>query len=1021
MAGNATDILERWTGTAPRTAVVPPSDPFAAILCPELQDVLEASAIAAAKRGEPPETQIVVFGGGSGRTIQAAPRPRSLLRSQWEEIFSTLGIERLIACGGTPVAETALSAARATGLATVFVPLTNRDLTVAPGLCDEVWADNSWARRLLSDAGYHEVIVLRQSPRAEAPETDPAAQAVCIPPVAPEHLDMLTASEVFVRLAEDLQGRLIWVLHPSADARLVSNLLGTAANGAVEIVLAEGIKEWEDSLRHSRTLLLPLAQPLRTAWARWAVLLEGRTCVISGIDSEDANTLLRESGARVLDGSPGVTELLEAVEEALAASGERRDSRSISRKPPETPVLSLTLERAAHAAANSYGEPAPEAVQQSSRGGNLLPLVSVIIPTRNRLHLLPEALASVIHQTFPNLEILVVNDGGEPIDGILQFFEDIEVSNGRRIRKLNLNQTAGAAAARNAGLEAAEGEVIAYLDDDDIFYPTHIASLLEAMLRSGATAAYSDYLVSKWRRDRRGNFRLVGKAVAANRSLSFSEILEADRIPASALLHEKAVLAETGGFDESLEAHSTWDLLIRIAAVGSLLHVPQQTCEVRTHEGEPSITKGPGSRERALRSRLRMRLKHLARLRCHPRIAQAWDREIAESVSKNLRGPRKTKRVLANDRLLIDTAAAVTAAVPAPGKPKVGFCTSVPPSHREAYRLAAPLEVLREQGSVDVRWAGRPGETDWEWIEASDLVIAEASFLGTPDGDRLIERARSNSLQLVVDLCEDPYEVREGTSAAARYGGSTARVLAGIDEATVLVASSDHLRRSLEAHTTTPVATIEETIDPGLFSADGSRMAWGSEMPAKIVMAYAGTPLSSEEIRPILLDLTEALKHNKAGLGLLLWGISLEEFRGHPQVAQVPVAVEDYSKFSLLLARLPVSFALLPVASTPLARSRSDRRWLEWSAAGVPCLCSRTPCYESVADGKTGWLVEEEPGAWSKAIARLLTEPDEVARVGGAAREWVTQERDLSQAASKWWSLMGWVLEGTRNRKQSAA
>lgn len=94
-------------------------------------------------------------------------------------------------------------------------------------------------------------------------------------------------------------------------------------------------------------------------------------------------------------------------------------------------------------------------------------LVSVIIPSHNRpMHIL-QAVTSVLQQTYPHLEVIVVDDGSsKPI--ALPFADP-------RVRLLRNETARGVAAARNQGLQAAQGEYLCFLDDDDVYYPDKLA------------------------------------------------------------------------------------------------------------------------------------------------------------------------------------------------------------------------------------------------------------------------------------------------------------------------------------------------------------------------------------------------------------------------------------------------------------------------------------------------------------------------------------------------------------------
>lgn len=132
------------------------------------------------------------------------------------------------------------------------------------------------------------------------------------------------------------------------------------------------------------------------------------------------------------------------------------------------------------------------------------PLVSVIIPAFNRARFLRDrALASVLRQTYANWEVIVVGDG--PRNGRLH--ELVESYGDRRMRYTEIPRPeygamspdelwhAAGAAARNHGLALAQGEVIAPLDDDDEFFPDHLAQSVAAIARGGADFVYGNVTV----------------------------------------------------------------------------------------------------------------------------------------------------------------------------------------------------------------------------------------------------------------------------------------------------------------------------------------------------------------------------------------------------------------------------------------------------------------------------------------------------------------------------------------------
>ena len=109
-----------------------------------------------------------------------------------------------------------------------------------------------------------------------------------------------------------------------------------------------------------------------------------------------------------------------------------------------------------------------------------VPRVSLLTCTYNRRQYLPSALRCSVRQTWPNLQIIVVNDGGESVRDIVESFHD------PRIVLIDREDNRGKAASLNEAIALADGKYIAYLDDDDIHYPDHIETLRAQALRQVA-------------------------------------------------------------------------------------------------------------------------------------------------------------------------------------------------------------------------------------------------------------------------------------------------------------------------------------------------------------------------------------------------------------------------------------------------------------------------------------------------------------------------------------------------------
>jgi glycosyltransferase involved in cell wall biosynthesis len=199
--------------------------------------------------------------------------------------------------------------------------------------------------------------------------------------------------------------------------------------------------------------------------------------------------------------------------------------------------------------------------------------VTVYIPTRNRVGLLREALASVEAQTYPDIEIIVVDDASD--DGTADFL----AGHASRFpfRRIRHDAPRGANAARNAAIREASGRFVTGLDDDDRFHPDRIRRLLDAWDDRWSMVTSDDILTTasgdvRWRKQR---------------VISADDLLVRNRIGNQALTLRERVMA-VGMFDESLTAAQDHDLWIRLShRFGDALAVPEALQTVRaTHAGD---------------------------------------------------------------------------------------------------------------------------------------------------------------------------------------------------------------------------------------------------------------------------------------------------------------------------------------------------------------------------------------------------------------------------------------------------
>jgi glycosyltransferase involved in cell wall biosynthesis len=195
-----------------------------------------------------------------------------------------------------------------------------------------------------------------------------------------------------------------------------------------------------------------------------------------------------------------------------------------------------------------------------------VPEITVIIPTLDRVAMLRRALASALAQEAVDLEVVVVDDGSS--DGTS---EAVAALADPRVRVVRHERPQGVARARNAGLEAARGEWVAFLDDDDLWAPRKLCEQLAAARAAGAGMAFSAAIVI----DDGGASPGIDPAPDTGDLLR--ELLRHNFIPGgcSNTIARTALVREAGGFDDRLSMLADWDLWIRLAERTGAAACPQ--------------------------------------------------------------------------------------------------------------------------------------------------------------------------------------------------------------------------------------------------------------------------------------------------------------------------------------------------------------------------------------------------------------------------------------------------------------
>jgi len=254
-----------------------------------------------------------------------------------------------------------------------------------------------------------------------------------------------------------------------------------------------------------------------------------------------------------------------------------------------------------------------------------LPLVSVYIPTHNRADILSNAVESVQAQSYPNIEIMIVDDGST--DSTPAILKQLS-SKYENVIHHRFDIPKGACAARNQAINMSSGKFVTGLDDDDRFLPHRISDLV-SRYEEGISLISSSYSIYDGQQ-RREDF-------PKKQTITLADIKEKNHIGNQAMILRRRVL-EVGGFDSNLKAWQDYDLWFRlIHKYGPAKTINNYSYEVNVDTNRTRIS----TSSNAYIGFQQFIEKHKALLnkkqRFHQEVNDLYNRKVSLSLLKSLK------------------------------------------------------------------------------------------------------------------------------------------------------------------------------------------------------------------------------------------------------------------------------------------------------------------------------------------------------------------------------------------------
>lgn len=218
------------------------------------------------------------------------------------------------------------------------------------------------------------------------------------------------------------------------------------------------------------------------------------------------------------------------------------------------------------------------------------PLVTIVIPTHNRLRLVHQAIASVVAQTYTNWELIIADDGSDD-----RTSETIIAMNDSRIKVVELVHSGNIASVRNLGVSKGKGEWLAFLDSDDIWMPRKLEIQLFILLQEKKRWGYGAYELMN------NEMQVIPAKAGKYRPISgwiIEDLLSTEAsVNIGTLMVERSLFEEVGGFNICTELlyREDYEFVIRLSLKSEAFAVSELLMRVREHAGRATNAFGYGN------------------------------------------------------------------------------------------------------------------------------------------------------------------------------------------------------------------------------------------------------------------------------------------------------------------------------------------------------------------------------------------------------------------------------------------
>jgi GT2 family glycosyltransferase/glycosyltransferase involved in cell wall biosynthesis len=342
------------------------------------------------------------------------------------------------------------------------------------------------------------------------------------------------------------------------------------------------------------------------------------------------------------------------------------------------------------------------------------------------------------------------------------------------------------------------------------------------------------------------------------------------------------------------------------------------------------------------------------------------------------------------------------------------FSNSSPDDALYAWRIGGPLA----NAGVEILLGATGGDLHLEAVEQADAILVQRDYPGRlTDYRRVVDRARSRSIPVLFEVDDLLFELPADhpDRQSHHYAPTLLPAFGALSEADLVITTTDFLRLRL-ARFNPHAVVFRNRLDEALWAGPPARPAVHGR---SLGIGYFGTTTHAPDIEIVAAPLRALLDRYGERVAIRFYGCPPPpSLRDDPRVAWIPLAGGPYRDYVALLREAPVDIGIAPLADTDFNRAKSEAKFLEYSAAGIPGIYSDVGPYRAVVrPGRTGWLARSQTD-WVEHLTRMIEDGALRERMGELAYREAHSRWNLSACPENWRAT---VERGLRARRPAGA